>query len=324
MRARRVPVLAALVASTAWLMSPGISALQQSRLPLPLEPFGDANEAVYPAFEGWGVSQDNSGYYIVLGYRNRNRTQVVEVPIGPNNRIEPGGPDYGQPTVFEPGRQTSVFAIKVPKDFGSKKLTWTLVANGQPAVVTFHLHPDYNMSFYKEESNGNEPPRMKFDVNGPLQSGPSAGFARTLDAVVGQALPLDLWAADAPPTEKNWESIVSAQNRPKPQPVQRDQVAIVNGQVLGAGAVGTGRGNAPRADVTVVWKKVRGPGVVTITPPRVPLMTKGNRDTVVHAQASATFSAPGEYWLRVEPVEADDGFDGLCCFSFATLKVTVK
>lgn len=44
--------------------------------------------------------------------------------------------------------------IKVPKDFGTQKLTWTLVANGQPAVVTFYLNREYNMSLYKEESNG--------------------------------------------------------------------------------------------------------------------------------------------------------------------------
>ena len=30
---------------------------------------------------------------ILLGYYNRNRTQAVDIPIGPNDRIEPGGPD---------------------------------------------------------------------------------------------------------------------------------------------------------------------------------------------------------------------------------------
>ena len=145
---------------------------------------------------------------------NRNRAQTVEIPIGPNNRIEPGGPDYGQPTVFEPGRQTTVFAIKVPKDFGTKKLTWTLVANGQPAVVTFYLNPHYNLNFYKDDANGNEPPRMKFGPNDPMMSGPTVGFAQTLTGTVGKPVPLKLWASDAPPTEKNWESIVSAQNRP--------------------------------------------------------------------------------------------------------------
>ena len=94
---------------------------QGPRFPMPMEPIGNANEAVFPAYEAWGESQDGSSYYIVLGYRNRNRTQTIEIPIGPHNRIEPGGPDYGQPTVFEPGRRATVFAIEVPKDFGSEE-----------------------------------------------------------------------------------------------------------------------------------------------------------------------------------------------------------
>jgi hypothetical protein len=280
---------------------------------------------VFPSFEGWGAASDGSGYFILLGYKNRNRTQTVEVPIGPDNRIEPGGPDHGQPTVFEPGRQTSVFAIKVPRDFGSQKLTWTLNANGQPAAITFYLNPEYNLDFYKEESNGNEPPRMKFAAAEPMMSGPSAGFVRTLAGTVGQPVPLKLWASDAPATEKNWETIVTAQNRPRPQPLPKDQVAIVNGQVIGAGAARRpAAAEDPPADITVVWKKMRGPGTVTVTPPRVPLVTRGNRDTVLEAAAAATFSAPGEYVLRAEPIEADDGSDGLCCVSFANLKVVVK
>lgn len=326
MSARPTMRMAVLVSGAVWLVTVALSAQGPgARLPMPLEPFGDANEAVYPAFEGWGESHDGTDYLVVLGYKNRNRTQTVEVPIGPNNRIEPGGPDYGQPTVFEPGRQTAVFALKVPKDFGTKKLTWTLIANGQPAVVTFYLHPDYHTNFYKEESNGNEPPQMKFGLNEPMLRGPGVGFAQTLSGTVGQPVPLRLWASDAPPTEKNWESIVSAQNRPKPQPVSRDQVAIVNGQVIGGGGgrgAGTAAGGAP--DITVTWRKMRGPGVVTVTPPRVPLVTNGDRHIVGEAQASAIFTAPGEYVLRAQPIETDEGFDGLCCFSFANVKVIVK
>lgn len=103
-------------------------------------------------------------------------------------------------------------------------------------------------------------------------------------------------------------------------------VAIVNGQVIGAESGGRGAGTAAARppDITVTWKKMRGPGVVTVMPPRVPLVTNGTRHTVVEANATATFSAPGEYVLRAEPIEADDGFDGLCCFSFANVKVIVK
>lgn len=315
-----VVVAACCMVAAALAQAPG------NRLPLPLEPFGDANEAVYPVFEGWGAADDGTGYLILLGYKNRNRTEVVELPVGPNNRIEPGGPDYGQPTVFQPGRQSSIFAIKVPKDFGTRKLTWTLVANGQPAVVTFYLHPEYNLNFYKEESNGNEPPRMKLAPGDPMTSGPRAGFAQTLSTRVGEPLPLRVWASDAPPTEKNWENIVSAQNRPKPRPIPRDQVAIVNGQVIGAGNAGRPAGlpDGRPPDMTVTWTKVRGPGVVAVSPPRVPLVTNGRRETVLEASATATFSAPGEYVLRVEPVELDDGFDGLCCVSFANVQVIVR
>ena len=325
MRARCPMMVAFTAAVGALSLAIAASAQGPARLPMPLEPFGNANEAIYPAFEGWGATQDGTSYLIVLGYMNRNRAQVVEIPVGPDNRIEPGGPDYGQPTVFEPGRQTVVFAIKVPKDFGTKKLTWTLVANGQPAVVTFHLHPDYNLNFYKDEANGNEPPRMKFGVNAPMMTGPAVGFAQMLTGSVGQPVPLKLWTSDPPPLEKNWESIVSAQNRPAPRPVTRDQVAIVNGQVFGAGSGGRGANSAVTGpDMTVAWTKVRGPGVVTVTPPRVPLVTNANRDTVVEATATATFSAPGEYVLRAQPIEAAGAGDGLCCFTFANVKVIVK
>jgi hypothetical protein len=302
------------------------AAQRPDRLPGPREPFGSTGEAIYPAFEGWGASQDGGSHLIVLGYMNRNRAQVVEIPIGPNNRIEPGGPDYGQPTVFEPGRQTAVFAITVPKDFGARKLTWTLVANGQPAVVTFHLQRDYYLNFYRDEANGNEPPQMRFGPSGPMMAGPHAGIARTLTGSVGQPIPLKLWASDPPPLEKNWEVIVSAQNRPPPRPIPPEQMAIVNGQVFGR-ASGGGRGansGAARAEMTVTWTKVRGPGAVTVTPPRQSLATNGDRNTLVEANAVAVFSVPGEYVLRAEPIEAPGAGDGLCCFTFANVRVTVK
>ena len=87
------------------------------------------------------------------------------MPIGPDNRIEPAGPDYGQPTHFLSGRQWGVFAITVPKDFGTKKLTWTLTANGHTSTVQLWLNPKYWIDFYKNGANGNEPPRIKFSAD---------------------------------------------------------------------------------------------------------------------------------------------------------------
>ena len=84
---------------------------------LPLDALKDSGQAIYPAFEGWYQNPDGS-YNLLLGYFNRNQKQTLDIPVGPNNRVEPGGPDLGQPTHFTPRRGWGVFAIKVPKDFG--------------------------------------------------------------------------------------------------------------------------------------------------------------------------------------------------------------
>ena len=78
---------------------------------LPLQPARDNGQSITGAFEGWYQNQDGS-YTLLVGYFNRNVKQLVDIPVGPNNRIEPGGPDYGQPTHFESRRQWGVFAIR--------------------------------------------------------------------------------------------------------------------------------------------------------------------------------------------------------------------
>ena len=63
--------------------------------------------SITPAYEGWFTNADGTHTFLI-GYLNRNTAQTIEVPIGANNRFEPGGPDMGQPTVFLPGRQVGV------------------------------------------------------------------------------------------------------------------------------------------------------------------------------------------------------------------------
>src|SRR5213593_2678092 len=101
---------------------------------LPFEPTHDIGQSVTGAFEGWFQNPDGT-YSLLLGYFNRNQKQTLDIPIGPDNQIQPGGPDRGQPTHFLPRRQWGVFTVTVPKDFGDKKLTWTIPANGKTTSI---------------------------------------------------------------------------------------------------------------------------------------------------------------------------------------------
>src|SRR5712691_10283651 len=83
---------------------------------------------VAPAFEGWERNPDGT-YSIVFGYLNRNYEEEVDVPIGPNNSVDLGGDDRGQPTHFYPRRQRFIFKVQVPKDWdNNRKVAWTLTS----------------------------------------------------------------------------------------------------------------------------------------------------------------------------------------------------
>src|SRR5262245_46304120 len=51
-------------------------------------------QTVTPAFEGWEPNPDGS-FNLVFGYLNRNWEQEFYLPVGPDNNVEPGGPDEG-------------------------------------------------------------------------------------------------------------------------------------------------------------------------------------------------------------------------------------
>ena len=87
-------------------------------------------QSVSPAYEGWWQNDDAS-YTLFFGYMNSNWEEELDVPIGSDNRIEPGGPDRGQPTHFYPRRNMFLFTVEVPADFGDDEVIWTLTTNGR-------------------------------------------------------------------------------------------------------------------------------------------------------------------------------------------------
>ncbi len=164
---------------------------------LPLTPsIREHGSSITPAFEGWFHGKDGFDY-VMAGYFNRNTKEEFDIPVGPNNHVDPGGPDQGQPTHFLLGRNWGVFTIKLPKDFGTKKLVWTLVVNGQTNQITLHTPPVYIVEPYGSSWNDNKPPVMKLSADGPTFTGPpvlatDASYTVTMPA----ALPLTAWITD--------------------------------------------------------------------------------------------------------------------------------
>src|SRR5882757_2384813 len=88
-----------------------------------------SGQVVSPASEGWQKNADGS-YRMLFGYMNSNWEEEVDVPVGPENNIEPGGPDQGQPPHLLPRRNRFAFWVTVPKDFANKELVWTPSTQG--------------------------------------------------------------------------------------------------------------------------------------------------------------------------------------------------
>jgi hypothetical protein len=258
---------------------------------LPFEPPHDSGQSITGAFEGWFPNSDGT-FSILLGYYNRNLKQDVDIPVGADNRIEPGGPDLGQPTHFLAGRQWGVFTIRVPKDFGDKKLTWTITVNGKTTTIPMSLNTLWEVEPFREAS-GNAPPFIGFSDRGPWVPGP-AGQSKALATTLPEPADLTLWIADD-----------------------------ANAPLAGA---------RPRTPpVTLSWSKFRGPGTVTFSNPRPPVEKADfqgppSATFTGKAQASAAFSEPGDYILRVVANDwSGDGGRGFqCCWSNAQVKISVK
>lgn len=280
-------------ALAAVLVSGAAASAQPPRAPLPLEPEGSRGEAVFPAVEGWYRNADGS-FTILLGYFNRNE-DPVDVPIGPDNRIQPGGPDFGQPTHFLPRRAWGVFAIHVPADFGERRLTWTLTANNQRSEVSFWLNPPYFVDPFLNRAAGNTPPRLRVGGGEELQGPPVTGVSATYAAAVGEPLELKASARDEPLT-----------NPPPPR-----------------------RRGRPRPPLTLTWRLYRGPAEV-IFESGAEDGTNGRHEfpdvTGGETVTWATFTEPGDYRLMVtaNDVSGNGGGGDQCCWTTAFVDVTVR
>jgi hypothetical protein len=260
-----------------------------------------SGQAVWPAFEGWEKNDDGSASF-VFGYMNDNWKEELDVPIGPANNIEPGGPDHGQPTHFQPRRNRFMFRVRVPKDWGDKEMIWSLTTHGAARTAYASKRTDLqieNIDIMSEtgalgagssnpEIRGDKPPVIK--IEGP----------KTLNAKVGQSLTLT-----AVVTDDGVPAIRPRQgrgNRVDPNLLPPSRITV--GKNIG---------------LHLAWFVYRGAGTVTFEPKQV----KTWEDTRAGANSpwapiwspppvpsdgkylvTATFADPGTYVLRAR---ADDG-----------------
>ena len=261
-----------------------------SRAQLPLSPVPRSGQTVTPVYEGWYRNADGS-FSLSFGYYNRNSAEVIELPVGADNFIAPGDSNQGQPARFEVRRHWGVFAVKVPANFGQRKVTWTIRMRGETFAIPGSLHPDWEIdALAGEAGTGNTPPVLKLP-GAPLSSGslvaqgPGGAVGGPLTASVGQPLELTIWATD-------------------------------DGR--GAGSVAGARGNA---QVTLMWFKHQGPGDVTFSAPSPRPAPDDGR-----ASTTATFSRPGSYILRVRANDSSVSGAGhaQCCWTNGFVVVTVK
>lgn len=282
-RHRRWVMAASLGIVTSWTAA----AAQRPQTSLPLDPARERGTSITPAYEGWYPNADGS-FSMLIGYYNRNTKEALDIPIGPNNRIEPGPPDQGQPTYFEPGRQWGVFVIKVPKDFGAKAITWTIAANGEAQSIPFTLNKGYPISPFKELGMGNQPPVLAFSPNGTKVTGPPTAVSATYTGAVNQPITMSVWVED-----------------PK-APGDAESAALRGG---------------PPSVATVSFHKFRGPGKVAFDKARVFVKNQGDM-----VSTAATFASAGDYTVRIQANDesGEGGFGFQCCWTNTYAKVTVR
>jgi hypothetical protein len=261
---------------------------------LPLAPPPQYGGVVAPYFDGYFTHPDGSRTFS-FGYLNRNTDpgSVIEIPIGPDNFIEPASYNGMQPETFfvvnyggfSGPRERGTFAVTVPPDFQGD-VVWTLRnPNGDVTRVPGRARSAaYDLSLTPQAA-GSLRPLVRFSPDGPSGWGPQGivnDDVRT--AKVGEPLTITVWGQD--------------------------------------------RGERPLRALNMTWQKHQGPvgGVAKFEPAaQRGLPTEG--EAANSGTTAVTFDTPGEYVLRVRIDNFgiyDSSFGNMCCWSngYVTVRVT--
>ena len=166
-----------------------------------------SGQAVVPLFEGWFENSDGTSD-ICFGYFNLNTAEALDVPLGPDNFIEPSEFDGMQPTHFdrvpEAGyrRHFCVFTVTVPEDFAQGRVVWTLRTRGEPLSTPGKLLPPYYLDEPETGGRGVVAPVLKLDADGPEFQGRTGLTVSPRTVAVGDPLTLTVWVDH--PAPRSW------------------------------------------------------------------------------------------------------------------------
>jgi hypothetical protein len=266
----------------------------------------NSGQGIQPIFEGWSHAPDGS-INMHFGYLNRNYVEMPHIPVGPNNIIEPGGPDRGQPTFFYTRTNRNLFTVNVPKGWPiNRDVVWTLTVNGKTEKAFGWLRVEWEIDpaggagsgggSQSPERKQNQPPSLALDPVANIKVSDKATLVATITddglpkprpggARRGQPV-----GQETPPTLRG--GVEAPVNVPQIARGGRGGDTPPGATAAGGGgaAAGGGRGQQERPPgPTVAWIVWRGPADVQFGRAEF----QGDKRIV-----TATFTKPGEYTLR--------------------------
>ena len=300
-----------LIKATTGLLAALVAAPLFAQLPAhlrdyPLTQPKATGDLVAPMFNGW-IKNDDGSVQMIFGFANRNREEIVDIPLGPNNKLEPAQFDGAQPTHFpvyrRPGfvglQERGVFAVTVPAEMAGTEVVWTLnYAGHNYSVPGRATSTAYEMS-HGERALGTLKPAIRFSMGGPESNDVQGLYAPRINTKVGAPITLSAYVQDRG-------------NRSE-YDVKQEFFALGTEWVMHQGPVGA-RPQIDQARITGRERANEGEGGSSST----------NGWTEVTTQA--TFNEPGDYVirLRVDNFTAPDSkFDNVCCWSNGYVPVTV-
>jgi len=272
-------------------------------------PQPDTGRQVVPFMEGWYDNGDGT-YTISFGYLNRNLNEVIDIPIGERNRIEPAKYDGVQPTHFMGSRQRGMFAITLPAAERDQDVWWYLVdKRGNEYKVPGRTSASAYQLDWLPRPHGSVPPLVWFDSERDAFQGPEGEWSGdAITATVGRPVTVAVSTRDPSvrdPSDARFREpldvrvIFSLYQGPEGAEVTLARHASSPEPAAPAG----GRGQAP------------DPGEV---------MLDGVSGT---ARVEVTFSQPGEYVIlaQVDNWRSPDSSAGdQCCWTNAYQRVVVR